>query len=47
MSERVSGERNKQRKKEGAMYRMSTDDVYEMIPIDETKGHPRLDVIWK
>lgn len=25
----------------------NADDVYEMIPIDETKGHRRLDVIWK
>ena len=25
----------------------NADDVYEMIPIDETKGHRRLDVIRK
>ena len=25
----------------------NADDVYEMIPIDETKGHRRLDVVWK
>ena len=25
----------------------NADDVYEMIPIDETKGHRHLDVIWK
>ena len=51
MSEMVSGERNKQRKKEGAMVECllegNADDAYEMIPIDETKGHRRLDVIWK
>lgn len=25
----------------------NADDVYEMIPVDETKGHRRLDAIWK
>ena len=25
----------------------NADDVYEMIPVDETVGHRRLDVIWK
>ena len=25
----------------------NADDVCEMIPVDETKGHRRFDVIWK